>query len=73
MLLTRPFAYNESLQHQTSFTKKDLFFLFDHSVVFTCSKVINAFKRQSSWIDKISVGITLALRKAKFVSRNIGL
>ena len=27
MLITRLFAYNESLQHQTSFTKKDLFFV----------------------------------------------
>ena len=33
------FAYNESLQHPT------IAVFFDHSVVFTCSKVINAFKR----------------------------
>ena len=34
------FAYNESLQHLTI-----LFFFFSHSVVFTCSKVINASSR----------------------------
>ena len=50
MLITRQFAYNKSLQHPTISVLliKILiffFFFFDHSVAFTCSKVINAFKR----------------------------
>ena len=47
MLITRQFAYNKSLQHPTISVLliKILIFFFDHSVVFTCSKVINAFKR----------------------------
>ena len=48
MLITRPFAYNNSLQHPTIsvlLIKILFFFFFGHSVVFTCSKVINAFKR----------------------------
>ena len=40
-----PFAYNESLQRPTIAVCLKFFFFFDHSVVFTCSKVINAFKR----------------------------
>ena len=47
------FAFNESLQHPTIavLLKKILIFFFDHSIVFTCSKVINSFKRQNSWTD----------------------
>ena len=48
MLITRQFAYNKSLQHQTNsvlLIKILIYFFPDHSVVFTCSKVINAFKR----------------------------
>ena len=46
MLITRPFAYNESLQHPTiAVLLIKILIFFDHSVVFTCSKVINAFKR----------------------------
>ena len=48
MLITGTFAYNESLQHQTIavlLIKILIFFFFDHAVVFTCSKVINASKR----------------------------
>ena len=50
MLITRPFAYNKSLQHPTIAVLliKIRIFFFAHSVVFTCSKVINAFKRQNS-------------------------
>ena len=45
MLITRPFAYNKSLQHPTIAVLliKIRIFFFDHLVVFTCSKVINAF------------------------------
>ena len=42
-----PLAYNESLQYPSIavlLLNSDSFF-FDHSAVFTCSKVINAFKR----------------------------
>ena len=46
MLNTRPFTYNESLQHQTIAVLliKSLIFS-DHSVVFTWSKAVNAFKQ----------------------------
>ena len=51
-VITRPFAYNESLRHPTiAVLLKILIFFFNHSVVFTCSKVINAFKRYNSWTD----------------------
>ena len=41
-----PFAYNESLQHPTiAVLLIKILNFFDHSVVFTCPKVINAFKR----------------------------
>ena len=40
------FAYNESLQHPTIAVLPIKILIFSHhSVVFTCSKVINAFKR----------------------------
>ena len=44
---TSSFAYNESVQHPAVAVLliKILLFFFDHSVVFTFSKVINAFKR----------------------------
>ena len=46
------FAYSESLQHPTiAILLIQILIFFDHSVVFTCSKVIKAFKRQSSWTD----------------------
>ena len=38
------FAYSESLQHPT-ITILLIEIFFDHSVVFSCSKAINAFKR----------------------------
>ena len=43
----KTFAYNKSLQHPTIAVLliKIRIFFFDHSVVFTCSKVINAFKQ----------------------------
>ena len=56
MLITRQFAYNNSLQHPTIsvlLIKILIYFFSDHSVVFTCSKVINAFKRQNSWTDTL--------------------
>ena len=41
MLITRPFAYNESLQHPTiTVLLVTILMFFNHSVVFTCSKVI---------------------------------
>ena len=41
-----PFAYNESLQHPTiAVLLIKILIFFNHSVVFTCSKVINAYKR----------------------------
>ena len=44
--ITRPSAYNESLQYPTiAVLLIKILIFFDHSVVFTCSKVINAFKR----------------------------
>ena len=47
MLITRPFAYNESLQHPTIAVLliKILIFFPVHSVVFTCSEVMDAFTR----------------------------
>ena len=53
MLITRPFASNESLQHPQALGQHPtvaillikILIFFDHSVMFTCSKVINAFKR----------------------------
>ena len=51
MLISRQFAYSESLQHPTiavlliKILLLLLFFFFDYSEVFTCSKVINACKR----------------------------
>ena len=47
------FAYNESLQHLTMalLLIKILLFFFSTTVVFTCSKVINVFKRYNSWTD----------------------
>ena len=42
MFITRPFAYNESLQHLTINVLLIKILIFsDYSVVFTCSKVIN--------------------------------
>ena len=55
MLITRPFAYNESLQHPTIavlLIKILIFFFFDHSVVFSCSKVIDAFKPAIEFEDQ---------------------
>ena len=50
MLITRQYAYSESLQHPTIAVLLNkilllLSFFFDYSEVFTCSKVINACKR----------------------------
>ena len=46
ILITGAFAYNESLQHPTiAVLLIKILIFFYHSVVFTCSKVINAFKR----------------------------
>ena len=47
MFITTSFAYNESLQQPTIVVSliKILIFFFYYLVVFTCSKVINAFKR----------------------------
>ena len=55
MLITRQFAYNNSLQYPTISVLliKILIFFFDHSVVFSCSKVINAFKRFRKALDLI--------------------
>ena len=64
MLITRPFAYNESLQHPTiAVLLIKILIFFDHSVVFTCSKVINAFKQKNSWTD--------TFRKSKPSSQNM--
>ena len=54
MPITRPFAYNESLQHPTIAVLliKILIFFFDHSVVFSCSKVIDAFKPAIEFEDQ---------------------
>ena len=50
MLITRPFAYNESLQHPTiTVLLIKILPFFDYSVVFTCSKVINALKRTDTF------------------------
>ena len=47
-----PFAYNESLQHPTiAVLVIKIHIFFDHSVVFTWSKVCDAFKRWNSWTD----------------------
>ena len=47
-----PFAYNESLQHPTiAVLLIKILIFFDHSVVFTCSKVINTLKQQNSWTN----------------------
>ena len=53
MLITRPFAYNESLQHPTiAVLLIKILLFFDHSIVFTCSKVINPLKQtDTSWTD----------------------
>ena len=43
--ITRPSAYNESLQYPTiAVLLIKILIFFDHSVVSTCSKVINAFR-----------------------------
>ena len=44
MHITRPFAYNESLQNPTIAVLLIKIVFFGHSVVFTCSKVIVYFK-----------------------------
>ena len=47
-----PFAYNKSLQHPTIEVLLIKILIFsDHSVVFTCSEVIKAFKRCNSWTN----------------------
>ena len=52
MLITRPLSYNESLQNPTIAILLIKICFFDHSVVFTCSKVMDHFMRQNSWTDK---------------------
>ena len=46
MLITRLICIQGSLPHPTIASS---YFFFEHSVVFTCYKVINAFKRKNSW------------------------
>ena len=52
MLITRPICIQCNLQHPTiAILLIKILIFFNHSVVFTCSKVINAFKWYNSWTD----------------------
>ena len=65
MLITRPFTYNERLQHPTIAVLliKILIFFFDHAVVFTGSKVINASKRRIRELKRFEKALNLIFPK----------